>query len=317
MGRSRHGGMTVAVEDFSLAYQGPAVEDGRMPIRDLAPALIALGDLFESANEIVDPHAPTVHLDVRTFKDGSVEAWLSAVSDSVEGVLLSDPITALSTLVTLITDPVKGVFAVLKRIKGKIIRVERNNEGGTTFTTHNGNSYHFENLENSVVQIIENNYAREAAKAVVKPVRDKDGLDRLTIKRADQPSLVVTKDDAKELAEWQVEKPEAEVINEQTFEAVLVPVQPTLDPKYMARFLMAGTKDQMIRARVEDEEWWGRVHRREQGFFEGDSMRVDLRLRQWPLESNKPAEYTVMKVHSHAHPEGRAVPLPLPPGDEE
>lgn len=36
-----------------IAYNGPAIENGEMDVRDLAPALIAFADLVESVNNVL------------------------------------------------------------------------------------------------------------------------------------------------------------------------------------------------------------------------------------------------------------------------
>jgi hypothetical protein len=37
-------------EQFHVVYDGPALDEHRMNIRDLAPALVAIADLFSAAN---------------------------------------------------------------------------------------------------------------------------------------------------------------------------------------------------------------------------------------------------------------------------
>ena len=38
--------------DFTLTYAGPALQDHEMNVRDLAPAMLAVGELFEALNRL-------------------------------------------------------------------------------------------------------------------------------------------------------------------------------------------------------------------------------------------------------------------------
>jgi hypothetical protein len=64
---------------FYLAYEGLAVEEGRMPVRDLAPALIALGDVLHQANQVVNPDSPSIDLEFQAVRDGSVRVLLGVM----------------------------------------------------------------------------------------------------------------------------------------------------------------------------------------------------------------------------------------------
>lgn len=39
---------------FSIAYDGPLLHDGGMDVRDLAPALLSAGQLFDAANAVLN-----------------------------------------------------------------------------------------------------------------------------------------------------------------------------------------------------------------------------------------------------------------------
>ena len=45
--------------------RGPALRDNRMEVRELAPALLALGDLVREANVVANPDQPPVSLQIR------------------------------------------------------------------------------------------------------------------------------------------------------------------------------------------------------------------------------------------------------------
>ncbi|HEX3985726.1 MAG TPA: hypothetical protein VHX13_03865 [Acidobacteriaceae bacterium] len=49
---------------FQLKYEGPAVDDGTMDVRDLAPSLEALGDLISRSNDLLNGENSTVTLKV-------------------------------------------------------------------------------------------------------------------------------------------------------------------------------------------------------------------------------------------------------------
>jgi hypothetical protein len=44
--------------EFDLSYKGDALADGRMAVRDLAPALLALGEIFADASALIEPAKP-------------------------------------------------------------------------------------------------------------------------------------------------------------------------------------------------------------------------------------------------------------------
>ena len=57
--------------DIALVYEGSVVESGVMDVRDLAPALLAFGNLVEATNRVVNGESATVKVQVKTVGAGS------------------------------------------------------------------------------------------------------------------------------------------------------------------------------------------------------------------------------------------------------
>lgn len=73
------GEAAVSKTRFSIAYDGPAVESGAMDVRDLAPALLAVGQLFDAANSVLNEQRTTIGVNVQATARGSFEVVLEVV----------------------------------------------------------------------------------------------------------------------------------------------------------------------------------------------------------------------------------------------
>lgn len=94
------GGMSSS--QFRVAFEGEAFDDGEMDVRDLAPALLALGDVIQAANRALNGDRADASLKVRATNHGSFEALLS-----VDVSLLS----SLGSLLDLTADSRRAVAA--------------------------------------------------------------------------------------------------------------------------------------------------------------------------------------------------------------
>lgn len=311
---ARRKGQIVASREFSLTYKGPALSEGRIRVRDLAPALIALGDLFQVAREVAEPDAPPIHLEVRAFEDGSFRSALVAVMEGAGLALLSDPANALSNLITLVGDPQLGVFGILKRIGGRISSLTRNDDGSTTITTENGDVYNFPNATKPVFNILEAPRGRDAAHTVLEPLR-KQGITEAELTTPELGSLELTEDAAAvldQLEEKLEDETDAEPIIDTTFEAFVSPITFSFDSRTKWRLQMG---DQRISAKFADDEYMAKFHRHEEGIYEDDTMVVKIRMRQWATEIKKSIDYSIVKVIKHNHPGKDSEQLELPEED--
>ena len=73
--------MTTDVTSFSqfaLSYEGTALADHSLSVRDLAPAVVAIGGLFDRANYLVNGDRSTIDLKITATRPGSFEIELAA-----------------------------------------------------------------------------------------------------------------------------------------------------------------------------------------------------------------------------------------------
>ncbi|HXD25932.1 MAG TPA: hypothetical protein VN609_08360, partial [Propionibacteriaceae bacterium] len=112
----------MSTADFTAAYDGEALKDHRIDVRDLAPALLAFGQLFEEANELLNRDRAQVRVKVRATGEGSFAIDLEVVQTigrQVEGFLTGNHVTAALNLKELLIGGSIGLFALIKRMRGR------------------------------------------------------------------------------------------------------------------------------------------------------------------------------------------------------
>lgn len=65
--------------DFDLEYDGPALVEHEMDVRDLAPALLSAADLFQVLNRRINPGSRDIQVNIRASRE--------LVSDTTEDPL--------------------------------------------------------------------------------------------------------------------------------------------------------------------------------------------------------------------------------------
>jgi len=168
----------MSTSQFSLVYDGDALRAGEMDVRELAPALLGVGELFEEANRQLNAERASLSVNVRAgFKQGSFVIDLSAHQDIIEqikGLITGEHIVVTAALVTIIFGG-RGLFDLLKRSKGE--------KPESVTTLEDGNvQLVFQNspviVTGNVFNLYESPRVRQAVKPVVKPLEN-PGIDDL------------------------------------------------------------------------------------------------------------------------------------------
>lgn len=106
---------------FSIAYDGPALADGTMDVRDLAPALLSVGELFDEANSVLNEDQVKFKTSIKATSTGSFEIVLFLSQTGWEQIVelfSGDSITATINIRDLIFST-GGVIWLLKKLMGR------------------------------------------------------------------------------------------------------------------------------------------------------------------------------------------------------
>lgn len=128
-------GSDMAEEQFTLRYDGDGLASGRMDVRQLAPSLLALGELFHASQQLLNRDGPAVRVDiVASPEPGSLIVHLMAAHAEVmqqAANLLNSGVGTAASLSSLIRNVV-DLLNLIKRAGGEDVRSEEPLENGQT-----------------------------------------------------------------------------------------------------------------------------------------------------------------------------------------
>jgi hypothetical protein len=301
----------MAEQSFTVRYEGPALVLGSMDVRQLAPALLALGELYQETQRILYPGEQPLALEVKATDTGSFVVHLQLVQSlwqqAVE-LFSGDGATAIANVLAY-TTAAGGVIGLLITLHRSRIRSRTEVEPGMIrLIFEDGTVYE---VSPEVLKLAESLAIRRAVKEVFAPL-EIEGIDTVSITGASPEPLVVTKRD---IPAFELPPVGDELINDTTQIEVL---------SLAAVAFADGNKwrltdgDRTFFAAVADNAFLDQVSRDEIRFAKHDLLRVRLRTQQWRTDGGLRTEYTVVQVTEHMAA-ARAVPLPLeyidPPAD--
>lgn len=287
----------LAETSFAVQYEGSALTDGRMPVRDLAPALLALGEVFTEASLQLHPKGEPVSLEIQATTEGSFVVDLilhgsDLVWDQYSTIAASDAATAIVLLKELIVggsaDP--SLFGLIRWLKNRRIEEQVPTEPGhVRLTTAEGDSIE---VPVEVAALHKNIRVRRRVQKVVEPLR-RNGVESLAFK--DDSETVIELGEADIPAYELPETPETELIDDE-IELYLEIVSASFKDDNKWR-LSDGEKT--FWAQIFDDDFWHTVDMGE-SFSKGDRLHCRVQLLQsLDDEGRLHTERRVMRVLKH------------------
>lgn len=270
--------------NLTLVFDGASVDNGEIDVQDLAPALLAMGELIQAANYEINGQKAQISLKVKATAEGSFEVDLTLVQSLMESAKVlfhfseenKDGIAAANDLVDLLFKIVGGtvgatatigggLFALIKYLKSR--KPDKIEESGSNVHVHIGDNYFITSPQ--TIQLAESVSVREQAKRSIAAL-SKSGIDKIKVKRPDHSDLEISKG---EVGYFEYEEIEEELADEtRTMTLQIISLSFKEDNKW--RVTDGGDP---FSATIEDTSFINKIAHNEVAFSKGDYLVCDVR----------------------------------------
>ena len=280
---------------FTLKFDGEAFEDHTIEISDLAPALIALQELVETANAQINNGRTRVSLKVKATSEGSfgidIQAFESLIDQTVD-FFSGKHVVALGGVVLvlgLMKNGGVGLLELLRRLQGKKPKaIKEIGDDLVEITLPDGTTIR---SAKKTIEIYQSVPVRKAAYRFVKPL-EREGIDKIEVIKEDQVVAQVNKED---LPGFFVPQDDSEPL-ESVRETVLRIKALWFDGGHKWRFSEGG---QTFAAVIKDEKFLEQIMVQDQAVHASDLLRVNLKQTQIKTEQGFKLVYEILEVKEH------------------
>jgi hypothetical protein len=289
---------------FKIAFDGPALKEGRMDVRDLAPALLSLGRVIEASNRALNGPEHPVKIEAVATGIGSFEVGIDVVMplwESMRAILTSSDVDAAWKLLEIIgfVGGPTSLIVLLRMLRGKrvasatrdangqiIIRIPIEDGGETSIA-----------VPADVLHLYQEVAVQRELGSLLDTLK-KEAIDTITFypkesSKASVEPVVLTKEDT-DIA--QTSEPAPETVIDMT-QRMAVSIRSLAFQEGNKWRLYDGQN--VITATIEDEDFLDKVDKSLARFAKGDILICLVRTVQKQSAEGLKSEHTVLKVEEH------------------
>lgn len=300
----------VSPAHFRITYDGTALSNNEMNVRELAPALLAAGDMLEAATRALNGDRVKSQINVRaSFKTGCFGIDFNLATDwvlKVRDIFATDTASAaanaieiLGALGLVVWKGKQSLIAVLKWLRGR--KIEKVDIGDKTARLIVENEAL--EIELAVLALLRDLAVREALDKLLAPL-DREGIDTFASGTDADIVQIIGKAERSWFYTPAVEDDLVlDDVRKMAFSIVSLAFKE--DNKWR---LYDGAAT--IHATIADIDFLTRVDQNVETFAKGDLLICMVRVRQWQIPSGARTEYEVVEVLEHRQA-ARQIRLPI------
>jgi hypothetical protein len=266
-----------------------------MDVRELGPALLSLGQLFDEANRVLNADRAKVSLHVKAHTAGSFEVLLTLSQSfpaQIADFLTGEAVASVLNLVGLVAigeSGRRGLLWLIRRLKGRKPSKVKDLGNGFVRLEIDGETLE---VPLDLLRLYQDLAVRTAVAKVLKPL-EHEGIANFSIRGIAGEAEVVEKSDLPYFAQPELED---EKILEAEHRAAYSIISLAFKDDNKWRLYDGNTT---ISVSIRDEDFVERVNRNLVSFSKNDVLVCMVRTTQWRTEAGLKTEYEVLKVLEH------------------
>ena len=293
----------MAQEDLEIIYSGRAVENGSMDVRTLAPALLALAEVYQESQRVLYPNETRIALEVKATEHGSFEVHLvlsQSIIEQAQSLFTGDTTTSVVNIIGLIGGSY-SLITFLKKIHLKLIRKTTElPDGMIKIELDDGSSFE---IPKQVLTLSKSLAIRQSLQSFSESV-NADGISTVSFRKNNEITVEINKD---EVPAFSVPDIDDDLISQYTIRQAFAIASLTFVDGNKWRL---SDGERTFYTTIEDKAFLENVSRDAISFSKHDYLECEMNVKQWNTEDGLKTEYVVQKVIKHI-PASRPVQLPF------